>query len=160
MIPDPLTCELLRMARVQSALLSSQFIAPVTRGRGVLVRLAGSWCSMMIVPPSFGGWGIFRPLTSTVAVYCRKATASERMNYLSLLPHIPLVADVGNSRGNAPGKIEIDGASPPRPGENRTAAESLVSLGMRLSDDEGTLDLTGLEGLFPRDAGGSHTRWN
>ena len=53
---DSLNHELLRLAREQTDLLSSEFIAPVTPGCNVLVRLGGHWCSMMIVPPSFEGW--------------------------------------------------------------------------------------------------------
>ena len=78
---DSLNHELLRLAREQTDLLSSEFIATVTPGCNVLVRLGGHWCSMMIVPPSFEGWGVFRPLTRTVAVYCRDATPAERAAY-------------------------------------------------------------------------------
>ncbi len=78
---DSLNQELLRLAREQTDLLSSQFLAPVAPGCNVLVRLGGQWCSMMIVPPSFEGWGVFRPLTQNVAVYCRDATAEERGSY-------------------------------------------------------------------------------
>jgi hypothetical protein len=78
---DSLNHELLRLAREQTDLLSSEFIAPVSPGCNVLVRLGGHWCSMMIVPPSFQGWGVFRPLTRTIAVYCRDATPAERAGY-------------------------------------------------------------------------------
>ena len=81
MTADSLNQELLRLAREQTDLLSSEFLAPVTPGCNVLVRLGGQWCSMMIVPPSFQGWGVFRPLTRTVAVYCRDATPAERAAY-------------------------------------------------------------------------------
>ena len=78
---DSLNQELLRLAREQTDLLSSEFVAPVTPGCNVLVRLGGHWCSMMIVPPSFQGWGVFRPLTRTVAVFSRDATPAERAAY-------------------------------------------------------------------------------
>src|SRR5579859_2085470 len=81
MTADSMNHELLRLAREQTDLLSSEFLAPVKPGCNVLVRLGGHWCSMMIVPPSFEGWGVFRPLTRNVAVYCRDATAEERAGY-------------------------------------------------------------------------------
>src|SRR3954468_23975294 len=81
MTADSLNQELLRLAREQTDLLSSEFLAPVTPGCNVLVHLGGHWCSMMIIPPSFEGWGIFRPLTRTVAVYCREPTPVERASY-------------------------------------------------------------------------------
>src|SRR5579859_6194923 len=81
MTADSMNHELLRLAREQTDLLSSEFLAPVKPGCNVLVRLGGHWCSMMIVPPSFEGWGVFRPLTRNVAVYCRDATACERADY-------------------------------------------------------------------------------
>jgi hypothetical protein len=81
MTTDPFTEELLRLAREQTDLLSSQFLAPVKPGCQVLVRLGGKWRSMMIVPPSFEGWGVFRPLTLSVALFCRDATVEERSSY-------------------------------------------------------------------------------
>src|SRR5579859_4125217 len=81
MTADSMNHELLRLAREQTDLLSSEFLAPVKPGCNVLVRLGGHWCSMMIVPPSFEGWGVFRPLTRNVAVYCRDATPDERAGY-------------------------------------------------------------------------------
>ena len=81
MTADSINQELLRLAREQTDLLSSEFLAPVKPGCNVVVRLGGHWCSMMIVPPSFDGWGVFRPLTRNVAVYCREATPDERMSY-------------------------------------------------------------------------------
>jgi hypothetical protein len=154
MSTDPLTEELIQIARAQTALLSSEFIAPVTRGCGVLVRLAGAWCSMMIVPPSFEGWGVFRPLSRTVALCCRSATEAERHDYLAVLAGVPAVKNSAFARA-------IDG----RFGEcefSRDRAElggpSAGSLGICLLGGAGKLDATCLEDL--RRAGdGISRRW-
>jgi hypothetical protein len=108
MIPNSFNNALIELARSQTALLSSEFLAPVTPGRAVIVRLAGTWCSMMIVPPSFEGWGVFRPLSTAVALCCREATNSERMEYLSLFPRGQVV-DTGASSGFTTRRIkELD----------------------------------------------------
>src|SRR5688572_5836719 len=48
-----------RLARAEDAFLAQQFLAPVLRGRGVRVRVAGVVCALDVEPPDFEGWGVF-----------------------------------------------------------------------------------------------------
>jgi hypothetical protein len=145
MTTDPITQELLRLAREQTDLLSSQFLAPVKPGCNVLVRLAGKWCSMMIVPPSFEGWGVFRPLTRTVALCCREATTVERSRYLSLIAGIR-GADLVTAAPNL--RLPVDVTAPAH------------CLGISLAGAGDKLDLRGLGPFFRQNTGGASTRWN
>ncbi|HXE52816.1 MAG TPA: hypothetical protein VN541_07360 [Tepidisphaeraceae bacterium] len=82
---------LIRLARAQTAFLDTQFLAPVVRGRGVGVSIAGVQCNLLVVPPEFQGWGVFRPLSHSVAVRVREASSAERRKYLELFPQVRLI---------------------------------------------------------------------
>jgi hypothetical protein len=82
---------LARLAREESAFLHAEFLAPVVRGRGVAVRIAGVRCTLRVVPPAFCGWGVFQPVSHAVATLVREATAAERRQYLALFPELRLV---------------------------------------------------------------------
>jgi len=64
-----------RLASAESAFLAREFLAPVVRGRGVSVSIAGVRCVMTLEPRGFQGWGLFRPLSYTAATLVREASA-------------------------------------------------------------------------------------
>ena len=80
-----------RLARAETAFLGTQFLAPVVRGRGVNVRIAGVRCTLLVTPAEFQGWGVFRPVSHNVAMLVRAASGGERRDYLSLFPAVRLV---------------------------------------------------------------------
>ena len=82
---------LARLERAEAEFLGSSFLAPVVRGHGVTVRIAGVCCTLRVVPPAFHGWGVFRPVSHAVATVAREATTQERRRYLALFPTIRLV---------------------------------------------------------------------
>lgn len=91
---------LARLAREETAFLHAALLAPVVRGRGVAVRIAGVRCTLRVVPPAFHGWGVFQPVSHAVATLVRQATAGERRQYLDLFPQLRLV--VCGRDGNRP----------------------------------------------------------
>lgn len=108
---------LTRLARAESAFLAAEFLAPVVRGRGVSVRIAGVRCAFRVVPPEFQGWGVFRPLSHKTAMLARPATAVERRRYLALFPQASVIL-CGRDRDCAsaivanPDDDRFDGAGP------------------------------------------------
>jgi hypothetical protein len=87
----PVSDAMKRLAQAEAAFLSAEFLAPVVRGRGVQVRIAGVRCSLHVAPASFNGWGVFRPQSHSAAKLVRSASARERKRYLSLFPAVRLV---------------------------------------------------------------------
>ena len=79
---------LIRLARAETAFLATEFLAPLVRGRGVGVCIAGVRCNLLVVPAEFQGWGVFRPLSHAAAVRVRDASAAERRKYLELFPQV------------------------------------------------------------------------
>ena len=49
-----------RLAREEDAFARAEFLAPVLRGAGVGVRIAGVRCRLAVSPADFEGWGVFR----------------------------------------------------------------------------------------------------
>lgn len=86
-----LTDRLNRLAAQESQFLSQEFLAPVTLGGEVRVRMAGVVCQMEITPTDFQGWGVFRPCSTTQAQFRREPTLAERQHYLALFPQVSLV---------------------------------------------------------------------
>jgi hypothetical protein len=155
MTPDSFTQELLRHARAQTDLLSSEFIAPIKAGCNVIVRLAGQWCSMMIVPASFEGWGVCRPLSPTVALCCRPATSAERAEYVSLFAGIPCIKGEARSglAGGRFGGLYFAGD------RLESGGSSSGTLGICLMSGNGRLDPGFLNG-FGHNHGVDHERRN
>ena len=50
-----------RLARAEDAFLRQEFLAPVVKGAGVAVRIAGVICRLKVEPNDFDGFGVFRP---------------------------------------------------------------------------------------------------
>jgi len=108
---------LARLERAEAEFLGSAFLAPVVRGHGVTVRIAGVRCTLRVVPPAFHGWGVFRPVSHAVATVAREATTQERRRYLALFPAVHLVTlsrDGARAQGipanAADARFEIGGA--------------------------------------------------
>jgi hypothetical protein len=80
-----------RLAALEESFLRREFLAPVLRGAGVQVRIAGVVCRLRVEPPHFQGWGVCRPVSYTAARLARPATLAERQRYLELFPRVRLI---------------------------------------------------------------------
>src|SRR5258708_6052684 len=130
LINDALT----RLARAETEFLGSAFLAPVVRGHGVTVRIAGVRCTLRVIPPAFHGWGVFRPVSHAVATHARPATSAERRRYLSMLPAVRLVAMAreGGRAAAVPAKagdahFEIGGSVEVQLGDDVELFETIVA---------------------------------
>lgn len=86
-IPDALA----RLATTEEAFLHAEFLAPVLRGQGVQVRIAGVRCRLRVEPADFQGFGVFKPLSHAAARLVRAATMGQRRLYLELFPAVSLL---------------------------------------------------------------------
>ncbi|HEV7301679.1 MAG TPA: hypothetical protein VGN72_20240 [Tepidisphaeraceae bacterium] len=75
-----------RLAVEEAAFLRTRFLAPVAQGGFVQVRIAGAVCRVRVRPFAFTGWGVFKPVSYSMAVLDRPATLCERAAYLQLFP--------------------------------------------------------------------------
>src|SRR5689334_2137122 len=80
-----------RLAREEDAFVRTEFLAPVLRGAGVGVRIAGVRCGLTVSPATFEGWGVFRALSTARAALVRAASMGERRRYLALFPAVRLI---------------------------------------------------------------------
>jgi hypothetical protein len=80
-----------RLAALEEGFQRREFLAPVLRGAGVQVRIAGIVCRLRVEPPHFQGWGVCRPVSYTAARLARPATLAERQRYLELFPRVRLI---------------------------------------------------------------------
>jgi hypothetical protein len=70
----------------------SEVLAPVLRGRGVVVRIAGIRCRLRVDDASFEGWAVLHPLAIDSARIERPARLTEVRAYLRLFPALRLIA--------------------------------------------------------------------
>jgi hypothetical protein len=82
---------LTRLARAESAFMSSELLAPVVCGSGVMLGIDNVRCAFRVLPADYRGWGIFQPISHNCARAVRVASASERRRYLDLCPSIHLI---------------------------------------------------------------------
>jgi hypothetical protein len=80
-----------RLAAAEQQVFASEFLAPMLRGGVVQIRVAGVICRLKVRPDDFEGWGVFRPVSPTLAELARQARLSERRAYLDLLPLLRMV---------------------------------------------------------------------
>ena len=80
-----------KLAAAEEEFLGREFLAPVVHGGDVRVRIAGVVCRLGIEPADFEGWGIFRPVSHRQARLVRRASLSQRRQYLELLPLMRLI---------------------------------------------------------------------
>ena len=72
-----------QLAKAESEFIGSEFLAPVLRGAGVEVRIAGVRCRLAVSPNNFEGWGIFQARSHTQAKFLRiRVTAGTAVNAL------------------------------------------------------------------------------
>src|SRR5262249_15615884 len=86
------------LANREARFFASDFLAPVLRGRGVVVRIAGALCAMRVRPASFQGWAVCQPDGPAGARVVRPATLAERPRCLAALPRVGLVVCAVNGR--------------------------------------------------------------
>jgi hypothetical protein len=80
-----------RLAAAEEQTFSGEFLAPMLRKGVVQLRIAGVICRLKVCPDDFEGWGVFRPVSPTMAELVRPARLAERRQYLELLPLLRLI---------------------------------------------------------------------
>lgn len=106
-----------RLATTEREFANSEFLAPVTRGQTISVRVAGIVLQMHAEPADFEGWGVFRPRDLNHAEFLRYPKMSERTQYLKLYPGVRLVlsgrrGDQWFGRTAGPGRVTLTGDVP------------------------------------------------
>jgi hypothetical protein len=123
-----------RLAEAENAFVGAEFLAPVLRGAGVGVRIAGIRCGLAVRPAGFEGWGVFRARSTTAADVVRPASWGERRKYLALFPAVRIIlthreggewAGVAANAGD--GRFAIDGRVPVRFVEDGEPFETAVT---------------------------------
>ena len=99
-------------------------LAPVLRGRGVAVRIAGIVCTLSVDVPTFEGWAILQPLATDQAHMVRPATLTEVRAYLRLFPAVGLIA----LAPRAPGRTWL--AAPAHRSDRRFQLPKVVPAGL------------------------------
>ena len=110
-----------RLAAAEDQFLASEFLAPVICGGQVQVRIAGVICTLLVQPPDFEGWGVFRPASHSEATVVRQAKLAERQRYLELFPLVRLILAgqreeqwLALPAHRADSRFQIDGSIPVR----------------------------------------------
>ena len=108
-----------RLAKSEREFATSEFLAPVTLGQAITVRVAGIVLSMHVDPANFEGWGVFRPRDLNHAEFLRHPKMSERAQYLKLYPGVRLVlsgrrGDGWFGRTTGSGQVSLLGDAPVR----------------------------------------------
>jgi hypothetical protein len=80
-----------RVARAEAGFVGSEFLAPVLKGAGVGVRIAGVTCRLHVDPPHFQGWGVFRAVSFDTARFVAAPPLAQRRRYLALFPAVRLI---------------------------------------------------------------------
>ena len=75
-----------RVAEAEDRFLRSTFVAPVLRGAGVQVRVAGIAWQFAVTPADFEGWAVLQPRDHSRAEVVGAARLSHVREYLSLFP--------------------------------------------------------------------------
>jgi hypothetical protein len=107
-----------KMECAERAFLSTRFLAPVTAGCRVRVRIAGVVCTLRVVGRPDPGWAILEPLSLDRARVAGRPGLRQVRDYLALLPavRLVLVARAGDSWLALPAhrddrQIAIDGTA-------------------------------------------------
>lgn len=108
-----------RLSKVEQDFLRQPFLAPVTGGGTVRVRIAGIVCNLRLEPADFVGWGVFEPVDYSQALFVREASLAERRGYLDLFPVVRLIVCrraaggwIAAAASFGDGRVAIDGAVP------------------------------------------------
>jgi hypothetical protein len=124
---------LARLAAAENTFLHSEFLAPVLRGRGVQVCIAGVRCRLGVEPADFQGWGVFRPLSHARARLVREASMGQRRQYLNLFPAVQVLLLARQGAGT-----EAWLAAPANGGDARVGVDGTVPV--RLAEDAELFD--------------------
>jgi hypothetical protein len=111
-----------RLEAAERAFLAREVLAPVLRGRGVGVRIAGIVCTLRVEDPAFDGWAVLRPLATDRAQIVRPARLGEMRAYLHLFPAVRLIALARHDRTWQ--------ALPASAGDSRLRIEGPVPVGL------------------------------
>lgn len=80
-----------KMAAAEEHFLESTFVAPVIRGGGVRVRVAGIVWQFAVVPAEYEGWAVLKPANSRQARVMEAAKLAQIRQYLDVFPMVSLV---------------------------------------------------------------------
>ncbi len=80
-----------RMTQEEQSFLESTFVAPVLKGAGVQVRVAGIVWKFQVAPRDFEGWALLKPEDSHTARVVGAARLRQIREYLRLFPAVSLV---------------------------------------------------------------------
>ena len=122
------------LAAAEERAFAAEFLAPMTRGGTVQVRIAGIVCRLRVSPAEFEGWGVFGSTSATQARLVRPAGLQERRRYLDLLPLLRVIIclrDEGRWYGipanRAVSRFGIEGLIPVRLVEEAEPFEVLLT---------------------------------
>jgi hypothetical protein len=108
-----------KLAADEAAFLATRFVAAVTAGRRVQVRIARVRCELPVEPRDFEGVGVFQPLSHDRARVERVATLAERRAYLSLFVPVRMVlcersgtSGIGILAGKSDTRFALDAPAP------------------------------------------------
>lgn len=79
-----------KLIQQEKDFLNSEFLAPVT-SNNVNVRVNGIIRSFLITPPTYRGFGVFKPKNNKYAGLVREATRAEQQRYFDCLPRLILI---------------------------------------------------------------------
>ena len=123
-----------RLAAAEAAFPGSEFLAPVVRGHGVVVSIAGARCRLSVAPEHFEGWGIFLAMSHTHAELLREASALERQKYLRLFAPVMMIAGTADHRtvcatpaNRSDTRFEFDGPVPVHLADRVELFDSLIA---------------------------------
>ena len=80
-----------KMAVREQEFLASTFVAPVLKGAGVQVRVAGCVWRFRVLPETFEGWAVLKPMDHATARVVEAPRMGQVREYLELFPAVSLV---------------------------------------------------------------------
>jgi hypothetical protein len=108
-----------KMEEAEDRFLRSSFVAPVVRGGGVQVRVAGIVLRLAVTPAEFEGWAVLKPVDQCRARVVAGAKLSQVKEYLAVFPRVRLVLCEkraagwwGISAGDADRRFRLEGPVP------------------------------------------------
>lgn len=108
-----------RMTQEEQSFLESTFVAPVLKGAGVQVRVAGIVWKFQVTPRDFEGWALLKPETTRAARVVGAARLGQVRDYLRLFPALSLVLTEKRADGwwalaaeGSDSRFHIDGLVP------------------------------------------------
>jgi hypothetical protein len=107
-----------KMEAAEGAFLEAEFLAPVTPGGKVRVRIAGVVCTLRVVDDAPPGWAILKPLSLDRARMVARPSPAQVREYLALFPAVRLIL-----ASHAEGRWL---AMPAHAGDSRFRIEGLV----------------------------------